>query len=103
MADFFKKSVMAGIGLFTEGSKGIQKLVDELVRKGEINSKQGEKLLKELLKKGEEAREQLAQTLHKGAEGVLNSADIATKEDIDKLNKKLASLEKKLKEMAKSK
>lgn len=103
MAEFFKKSVLAGIGLITEGNQMMNKLVKELVKKGEISSKEGEKLLKDLLKKGEEAREQFAKTLHKGAEDVLGRADIATKDDIEKLSKKVASLEKKLKETAKSK
>ena len=103
MAEFFKKSVMAGIGLITGGSEMMSKLVKELVKKGEISSKEGEKLLKDLLKKGEEARADFSKSLHKGAEGILSSADIATKDDIEKMNKKLATLEKKIKEMAKSK
>lgn len=103
MAEFFKKSVLAGIGLITEGSEMMNKMVKELVKKGEISSKEGEKLLKDLLKKGEEARTKLSKSIHKGAEEVLGSADIATKDDIEKLNKKVAVLEKKLKEMAKTK
>lgn len=103
MAEFFRKSVLAGIGLITEGSETVNKLVKELVKKGEISQKEGEKLVKDFLKKGEEARKGLAKTIHKGAEDVLGRADIATKDDLDKLNKKVASLEKKIKDMAKSK
>jgi len=103
MAEFFRKSVLAGIGLITQGSKEMKKLVDDLIKRGEISSKEGEKLLKDLLKKGEEAKAEFSKTFHKGAEDVLNRADIATKEDVDKLNKKVAALEKKLKDMAKSK
>lgn len=103
MAEFFKKSVLAGIGLITEGGNMMNKMVKELVKKGEISQKEGEKLLKDLLKRGEEARKQFAEGLHKGAEEVLGSADIATKDDIDRLTKRIAALEKKLRTSAKSK
>jgi len=103
MAEFFRKSVMAGIGLITEGSKEMKKLVDDLIKRGEISRKEGEKLLKDLLKKGEDARKEFSESLHKGAETVLGRADIATKDDIDRLNKKIAALEKKIKGMAKTK
>lgn len=103
MAEFFRKSVLAGIGLITEGSEMMNKLVKELVKKGEISQKEGEKLLKDLLKKGEEARKDLTKSLHKGAEEVLGKADIAAKEDLDKLTKRVASLEKKLRTAAKTK
>lgn len=103
MAEFFRKSVLAGIGLITQGSKDMKKLVDDLIKKGEISSRDGEKLLKELLKKGEEARKEFTEKLHKGAEGVLSSADIATKEDIEALSKRVASLEKKIKDTKKTK
>lgn len=103
MAEFFRKAVLAGVGLITQGSKDMKKMVGDLVKKGEISSKEGEKLLKDLLKKGEDARKEFAASLHKGAETVLSSADIATKDDIEKLNKKIAALEKKLKGTAKAK
>lgn len=103
MAEFFRKSVLAGIGLITQGSKDMKKLVDDLVKKGEISSKDGEKLLKDLLKKGEEAREEFAKRLHKGAEEALGKADIATKEDFEKLTKRVAALEKKLGKSTKTK
>lgn len=103
MPEFFRKSVLAGIGLFTQGSKEMKKLVDDLIKRGEISSKEGEKLFKDLLKKGEDARVKFSEKLHKGAENVLGSADIATKEDIEKLSKKIAALEKKLKGASKSK
>ena len=32
MAEFFRKSVLAGIGLFTQGSKEMKKLVDDLIK-----------------------------------------------------------------------
>ena len=103
MAEFFRKSVLAGIGLITQGSKEMKKLVDDLIKRGKISSKEGEKLLKDLLKKGEEARKDFSDKLHKGAEDVLGSADIATKEDIEKLTKRVAALEKRLKSTSKSK
>lgn len=103
MAEFFRKSVLAGIGLITEGSEMMNKLVKELVKKGEISQKEGEKLLKDLLKKGEDARKDLAKTLHEGAEEVLGRADIATKDDLDKLTKRVAAMEKKLRTTAKKK
>lgn len=103
MAEFFRKSVLAGIGLITEGSEMMNKLVKELVKKGEISQKEGEKLLKDLLKKGEDARKDLTKTLHEGAEEVLGRADIATKDDLDKLTKRVAAMEKKLRTTAKTK
>lgn len=102
MAEFFRKSILAGIGLITEGSEKMKELVDDLVKKGEVSRKDGEKLLEDLLKRGEEARKGLSKRLSKGAENILDKADIATKEDIEKLNKRIAALEKKLKGTAKS-
>jgi polyhydroxyalkanoate synthesis regulator phasin len=103
MAELFRNAVLAGIGLITEGSEMANKMVKELVKRGEVSQKEGEKLLRDLLKKGEEARKQFAEGLHKGAEEVLGRADIATKEDIEKLTKRVASLERKLRGAAKAK
>ncbi|MCI4625911.1 MAG: hypothetical protein L3V56_08110 [Candidatus Magnetoovum sp. WYHC-5] len=85
--DVLRNTVLAGIGV----QESLKKMIDELVKKGEISSSEGTKLIKEWSEK----------TAKKGAEifnisEILNKAlekmNLPTLEDIEKLNSKINAL-----------
>ena len=51
MEDLFKKTVSFGIGLFDYTKEKVEKLVDEMVKRGEVNKQDSTKTVEELWEK----------------------------------------------------
>lgn len=90
-----RKTLLAGIGV----PEKVKELVDELVKKGELSKSQGAKLVKEwsdkMSKSGEELSKKPTEIMHK----TLEKINIATKDDVEKLNRKILSLSARLKKL----
>ncbi len=81
-----------------------KKTVDELVEKGKSGTGKGakgiaqaDKAVKDLVERGRKEREELLAAIGKEVTRVLDSMGAVTKNDIRALEKKLASIESKLK------
>lgn len=98
-----KKLLMAGLGSMAYTYEKGAEIVEELIKKGEITISQGKELNQELKRKSSEEKTEpsvkASQPLeHEGAvwemlRDVLSGMDIATKEDIKKLEERLSRLE----------
>ena len=90
-----RKALLAGIGV----PEKVKELVDELVKKGELSKSQGAKLVKEwsdkMSKSGEELSKKPMEIMHK----TLEKMNIATKDEVEKLNRKILSLSARLKKV----
>jgi polyhydroxyalkanoate synthesis regulator phasin len=98
-----KKLLMAGLGSMAYTYEKGAEIVEELIKKGELTISQGKELNQELKRKSSEEKTEPSakanQSLeHEGAvwemlRDVLSGMDIATKEDIKKLEERLSRLE----------
>lgn len=92
MEDIFKRTILAGIGSLAMTYDKANKLVNELVEKGQLTVNQGKEL-----------NEELKRTIEKNkadkdleVEDYVNSLNLATKTDMENLNKRIYELEKRI-------
>jgi len=99
MIDLLRKILVAGIGAAVLTREKVEGLVDELVKRGEIASKEGPKLVKELLKESQKAKKELEEKIEEATQKTLKKLRLATRAEIEELKIKLEKLEKKIGKM----
>jgi len=92
-----RKLILSGIGIFALTQEKIEELVDELAKRGEIAWGEKEDLLGELIEKGREQKAEVEKRIGNKVEEILSRINIATKSDIERLEKKIDELGKKRK------
>ena len=95
MFDIIKKTMLTGVGLAAMTRDKIEEMAKELTEKGEMTEKEGRELVDELVKKSEKAKKDLETKMEGIAEKVLGKMNLATKEDMSKIEKRLKRLETK--------
>jgi polyhydroxyalkanoate synthesis regulator phasin len=95
--DVVRKALFAGLG----AQEKVKELVDELVKKGELSKSEGAKILKTWTEKAGKRRQNIRKTLSEMISKTLEKMNLPTKDDIEKLNKKIETLSKKLEGMEK--
>lgn len=95
MKDALEKAMSLGLGIVMAGKEQIEKTVDELVKKGEVTRTESQALVEELTKKGEESRGKIEQLVKERVQAILSEMQIATKEDVARIEQRLAALENK--------
>jgi polyhydroxyalkanoate synthesis repressor PhaR len=92
--DFFKKSVLFGLGVFDLTRERAEKIVDEMVKRGEMAQSDKAKAVKELLKGHDERMEKLKKKIDESVEKVTARVKGKEKEELAKLQKKIDELAK---------
>lgn len=93
MKDLIKKGLALGLGLAVVSKEQIEKLVDELVKKGEVTTAESKDLVQELFAKGEAERVQINERFREQFSQLLKDMSIATKADLERLEKRIQALE----------
>lgn len=105
MLEMARKVLLASIGAMALTQEEIERFVGKLVERGEIAEKDGRKLIKDIMArrrtKTAEVRSDTEDELEKRMEDVLSRMNIASKSDIDGLNRKITALTKKLDDLNK--
>ncbi|UCD62605.1 MAG: phasin family protein [Candidatus Zixiibacteriota bacterium] len=110
-----KNTILASIGAIQVTKAKAEKIIDELIQKGELNRSDRKKAVMELLEKTEKSTVQLKEKISRGAGRtqeeigkLVRSLNVAKQSDlksleakVDKLTKALKNLEKKLDQMNK--
>lgn len=92
MLDLIKKTMLTGLGLAVVTKERIEELSAELVKKGELSEKQGREFVDEMMKKSEQAQADFERRLEESVRAVVEKLNLATKEDIESLHKRLDAL-----------
>ena len=95
MYDVVRKALLASLGV----QEKVKELLDDLVKKGELNEREGAKLMKEWLQKAEAQSKDVNRMFVEGVSKGYELANIATKEDLDKLAKKVQQLSLRVKKL----
>jgi polyhydroxyalkanoate synthesis regulator phasin len=96
MLEFFEKAYLAGLGAFSVTKDKAKEIVDELVEKGKITAEEAPKFLKDVIAKAEEGKKELELRIQKGTEEALKKLNVASKSEIEALDKKLDLILKEL-------
>ena len=92
MEDLFKKILLAGIGTLSLTYEKANALVKELIEKGQITVEQGKQINEELKRVMDNKESSVEDRIKE----YVNSLNIPTKEDIEKLKRRIEVLEKKV-------
>jgi len=95
MKDLIKKGLALGLGLAVVSKEQIEKLVDDLVKKGEVSTAESKDLIHELFEKGEAEKKELNSRIREQFEKLLKDLNIPTKADLERLEQRIQELENK--------
>lgn len=93
--DIVRNALLAGLG----AQEKAKEFIDDLVKKGELSDSQGAKLVKEWTEKAGKGSEEMSKTLTEIITRAVDKMNLATHDDIEKLNKKLHTLSGRVKKL----
>lgn len=93
--DVVRNAIMAGFGV----QEKVKEFIDELVKKGELSESQGAKLVKEWTEKADKSTSELSKSMSELVSKTLEKMNVPTKDDMEKLNKKIQSLSARVKKL----
>ncbi len=97
-----RKVLLASIGALALAQDEIEEFVDRLIERGEIAEKEGRQLIHELREKRKAHYEKVEAEIKSRLEHIIARANLASKEDVEALSKKVAELSRKIDRLAKS-
>ena len=93
--DAVRSALLAGFGV----QEKVNEFIDELVKKGELSDSQGAKLVKEWSEKAGKSTEQFTKGFSDLIDKTMEKMAIPSKEDLEKLNRKVQSLSARVKKL----
>jgi len=93
MKDLVKNVLYAGIGAAFLTKEKIEELKTELVEKGKLSREEGREFVDELIQKSQRAKDELELWINKRVEEKIDQLDLATKDDIAELRRKIEELQ----------
>nr|HID59603.1 hypothetical protein [Desulfobacterales bacterium] len=97
MLDLVKKGFLLGLGATMLTKERVEKLADDLVKRGKLTTEEAKKITKDFW---EETKRDIESVQHKGKkeiERLFASFDIVTRAEFDMLEKRIKELEEALK------
>ena len=98
MINLIKKIVFTGVGLASMTKDKIEALGREIADQAKLSEKEGKELLDELMKKSEESRKEVESQVEKFVKDSIKKTNLATQDDLLKLEKEVQQLFKALKD-----
>ncbi|AQQ72358.1 poly(hydroxyalkanoate) granule-associated protein [Limihaloglobus sulfuriphilus] len=89
MFETLDKLAMAGIGALTMTREKAEKIFEESVKRGEVARDARSGFVKDIMDSAENARKDLEKLISNEIKKTINSMDIATKEDISRIEDKI--------------
>ena len=94
--DILRKTMFLGLGLISLTKEKAESMVDELVKRGEVESHDKFKAVDSLLKEAEKQEEEFTHKISGTVRKAMNDLGLPTKKDLDEVLKTLKSIEQKL-------
>lgn len=93
MKEMLKNVLYAGIGAAFLTKEKIEELKGDLIEKGKLSQEEGKQFVDELLRKSEKAKDQLDLWINKRVEDRIDQLNLATKDEIAELRRKIEELQ----------
>jgi len=90
MIELIKKAFYTGLGAAELTREKVEDLAKELADKGKVSDSEIKKFVDEMLDKSQERKDQLMQQVEKVMEEALKKMNLASRDDLDALEKRLA-------------
>lgn len=98
MEKFLEKSLLAGLGLISITRENAEKIVDELIKKGELAREEKPEFVNKLLEKGKITKNEIEKLVENTMKNVIDRMNIAKVSDVEELKHEIESLKKEIKE-----
>ncbi|SEU12707.1 phasin family protein [Paenibacillus sp. NFR01] len=99
MSDLFKKAISLGVGLTIVSKEKVEKVVDELVKKGELAPSESKALVDRLVERGEEERGAFKTAVTEQVQRILKELKVPAQSDLAVLEERIAELERRVAEL----
>jgi polyhydroxyalkanoate synthesis regulator phasin len=93
MKEMLKNVMYASIGAAFLTKEKIEELKSDLLEKGKMSQDEGKQFVDDLLLKSEKAKDQLDLWINKQVEARVNQLNLATKDEIAELQRKIEELQ----------
>ena len=93
MKEMLKNVVYAGIGAAFLTKEKIEELKSDLIAKGKMSQEEGKQFVDDLLRKSERAKDQLELWINKRVEERVDQFNLATKDEVAELRRKIEELQ----------
>ena len=95
IAEIIKKAMLVGLG----AQEKAKEFVEELVKAGELSKSEASTLVKEWTSKAEESGKEFDKRVKETVANILEKLNIPSREDMEKLEKKVQALNARLKKL----
>lgn len=99
MRDVLAKMLSLGLGIVAVSKEQVEKVVDELVKKGEMAPAEARRMVDEMLERGREERERLGEVIRNQIRKSLTELDLVSREELLTLQQRIQYLEERLQEL----
>ena len=99
MTNLLEKTLLTAIGAATLSQKKAEELLQELRQKCNVSEEEGKAFLGKIQEMAKQNQERLEKAAHEEVSRACERLGLVSHEEFDKLKKKVAQLEKKLKEL----
>jgi polyhydroxyalkanoate synthesis regulator phasin len=93
MMDFIKKGLAFGLGLAVTSKEQAEKLVNEMVKKGELSKEESKEMIHQLIQRGEQEKNELKLIMRDQLKKMIDELNLASKDDIRRLEQRIQNLE----------
>lgn len=92
-SELFLRTIEVGLGAATLTAETAQKIVNDLIGKGQVPKEEGTSMMDRLMAMGREQRNMLSDMIEKATERALTRMDLARRSDVEALRQRVAALE----------
>ncbi|EQB22633.1 hypothetical protein UNSWDHB_45 [Dehalobacter sp. UNSWDHB] len=93
MKSLIQKGIYIGLGLAMMSKEQVEKIVEELVEKGEVPVTESKNLVSDIINKGEKQQQVLEAKLREKIKEMLVELNIASKDDLAQLEERIKKFE----------
>ncbi len=93
MFDILRKTFLFGVGLTSLTKEKAEEFIDELIKRGEVESKDKAKAVDNIIQRAKEEEKKFNEKVNQTVQNVINNMGITTKKDIENLESKIKELE----------
>lgn len=94
--ELFRKAVLLGLGLVSLTRERAEEVVDELIKRGEVNNEEKFKLVDKLMKEAARQEEELGKRIKEALHKLVNQMGLVTREEMEEISRRLEQLEKRI-------
>lgn len=102
MLEIVEKTLLAGIGALALSQKKAEELIEDLKERMNLSEEEGKNLLEKLKSAAKENQQKLEDMAQAEVQKACERIGVVTSDDFEKLKKKVAQLEKQLKNLTSS-